>query len=199
MDFLNPERSYGEMLDKRDNQVYRTIVISNHVWTAQNMNFKTENDSASKSFCYENKPQNCEKYGRLYTWDAAIKVCPEGWHLPTNDEWIELLEEHSCGVETLEDGTLEFRCAGLNLKSTKTWNEDVEIKNADGFSVVAAGIYYNDTPIAIGELTFIWSVSNYLSLYAYATMFEKDVDSVLLGATQKDSGFSVRCIKGYTE
>ena len=44
MEYLNPDVSYGEMLDKRDNQVYRTLVISNHVWTAQNMNYEIESE-----------------------------------------------------------------------------------------------------------------------------------------------------------
>lgn len=37
--------------------------------------------------CYGNDPVNCQKYGRLYTWDAALKACPDGWHLPSDEEW----------------------------------------------------------------------------------------------------------------
>jgi uncharacterized protein (TIGR02145 family) len=49
---------------------------------AENLNYATED-----SKCYANKPENCKKYGMLYNWNAAIEVCPAGWHLPTNAEW----------------------------------------------------------------------------------------------------------------
>ena len=198
-DYLNPDISYGELLDKRDNHVYRTIVISNHVWTAQNIDFNVGSDSAVASWCYNNDPQNCEKYGRLYTWDAAQKACPEGWHLPTTEEWIELLNDHTCNYEQLDDGTHSFDCVGNKIKSTSTWDETGEEQNTLGFSVTAAGIIFESTPISLGEATFFWSATDTLSLYAFATLLQQDEGTVLLGAIGKSNGFSVRCIKGYAE
>lgn len=199
MEFLNPEVSYGELLDKRDDKVYRTIVISNHVWTAQNMNFETDSDSTSKSWCHGNDPKNCERYGRFYSWSAAQKVCPEGWHLPTSEEWKELLGDHACDSELMDDGTWAYDCSGYKLKSTDTWDENTERQNALGFSVIAAGMSFENAPIALGETAFFWSVTDTLSFYAFAALFMNNESSVLYGAIDKKNGLSVRCIKGFAE
>lgn len=196
-EFLNPDVSYGEFLDERDNQVYRTIVITNHVWTAQNMNYNAGSNSEAASWCYDNDPENCRKYGRLYTWDAAQEACPKGWHLPTHDEWIELLDDHACDEELLDDGTWAFDCSANQLKSAESWNEDVE--NAHGFSATAAGINFNGAFISAGEMAFFWSLTDTLSLYAFATMLQDNVKYALFGATDKNYGFSVRCVKGEAE
>jgi len=67
--------------DHRDKQIYRTVVIGDFMWMAQNINFKTAN-----SWCYENDDDNCAKHGRLYNRDAAMMACPAGWHLPNREE-----------------------------------------------------------------------------------------------------------------
>lgn len=73
--------------DSRDGKTYGTIEIRFQPWMTTNMNVKLPG-----SFCYENDESNCEQFGRLYTWDAAQKACPEGWHIPTFDEWKELID-----------------------------------------------------------------------------------------------------------
>jgi hypothetical protein len=49
---------------------------------AENLNYNT-----NESMCYDNKVKNCDKYGKLYNWETAMKACPMGWHLPRNEEW----------------------------------------------------------------------------------------------------------------
>lgn len=75
-----------EFTDKRDKQTYAAVKIGEQIWMAENLNFaypklarsESETDSTesaaldSISFCYNNDPANCEKYGRLYTWAAAL-------------------------------------------------------------------------------------------------------------------------------
>ncbi len=82
---------YGEsgedLIDLRDDRRYKTVIIGDQTWMAENLNFKTNG-----SWCYKGKNKNCEKYGRLYTWDAAKMACPLGWHLPTDSEWKQLIE-----------------------------------------------------------------------------------------------------------
>jgi uncharacterized protein (TIGR02145 family) len=91
------------MVDPRDGQRYKTIRVRDQVIFAENLNF----DAGQGSYCYEDDPNNCEKYGRLYTWDAAMAgdsssneipsgvqgVCPEGWHFPSHAE-LQKLEDY---------------------------------------------------------------------------------------------------------
>lgn len=82
--------------DSRDDQVYDIVTIGEQTWFAQNLNYDTADDT---SVCYDNNSENCFIYGRLYTGDAAQTVCPEGWHLPSKEEW-DVLIDYLGGIET---------------------------------------------------------------------------------------------------
>ncbi|MBR2020944.1 MAG: hypothetical protein IJ939_00775, partial [Clostridia bacterium] len=93
---------YSELADDRDGQTYKTVKIGDQWWMAENLNYETDS-----SFCYKDSAEFCEKYGRLYTWDAVVDVCPDGWHLPSKAEW-----------ETLITAVGGRATAGKMLKST---------------------------------------------------------------------------------
>lgn len=116
-EYLNPAIEYGEFTDERDGQVYKTVVIGKQVWMAQNLNYAYLAGTAeldSSSFCYNNDPDSCAKYGRSYLWSAAMDssmvfstttgigcgyydtcsvvvpyqgICPAGWRLPSKNDW----------------------------------------------------------------------------------------------------------------
>ena len=134
---------YGELVDERDGQMYRTVKIGDQVWMAENLNYADSIKTPSllnRSWCYNNEPDSCTKYGRLYTWAAAIDsvtfstdaenvqgICPPGWHLPTNTEWNTLFSVGSSST------------AGKILKSQMGWKEGINGADGVGFSALPAG------------------------------------------------------------
>ena len=123
----------GAFTDARDKKKYQTVKIGERTWMAENLNY---NEKGSE--CYENKPDNCKKYGRLYNQDAAEKVCPKGWGLPSNEDWLNLAEY--IGSEP-----------ALKLKAKNSWDkrcyaespENCNGKDDFGFAALAGG--YRET------------------------------------------------------
>jgi uncharacterized protein (TIGR02145 family) len=105
----------GTFTDPRDGKTYKTITIGKQTWMAENLNYEA---SGSKS--YDNSESNSQKYGRLYNWETAKKVCPPGWHLPSDKEWQELVN-FAGGTKT----------AGTRLKARSGWN-DYEGRSGNG-------------------------------------------------------------------
>ncbi len=89
-EYLNQEKlaagEYHELLDVRDFQVYRTVDVRSLTWLAQNLNY-----ASTGSACYGDDGANCAAFGRLYLQSDALDLCPEGWRLPNDDEWNDLL------------------------------------------------------------------------------------------------------------
>ena len=118
------------LVDSRDSKEYRTVKIGNQTWMAENLNFGTP----SGSYCYNNNNSNCEKYGRLYNWTAAMNACPAGWHLPSDAEWTALrLAVGGTGAYGTEGA------AGTKLKATSGWNSNGNGTDDYGFSALPGG------------------------------------------------------------
>ena len=97
-----------ELIDPRDGQKYPLVKINNQIWMAKNLNYQT-----SGSWCYLDLPELCTRAGRLYTWEAAQKACPQGFHLPSQEEVDALIKfaETKAGTKVerfLENGDLGF-------------------------------------------------------------------------------------------
>ena len=152
---------------------YATTKIGNQVWMARNLDVAT-----GKSYCYGYNPANCEKYGRLYTWDAAMKACPAGSHLPTSEEWDEL--EKAIGEK-----------AGTKLKS-KEWDGT----DALGFNALPAGSRRYDGDFDyMGSFARFWTATEYSDHYAYRRHLLPDDPVLYSNYYRKDNAYSVRCIE----
>jgi uncharacterized protein (TIGR02145 family) len=214
---------YGTLTDDRDGQTYKTVKIGDQWWMAENLNYRyiqqtfegAEEDSSS--YCYNDDPANCAKYGRLYLWSAAMDsagiipgntangcgdgkdcnlggvkvrgVCPEGWHLPDITE-----------LKTLFSAVGGEASAGTMLKSTEGWNayEGTSGKGSDnfGFSALPAGHRdgYGDF-YGEGNYALFWSSTEYNSYYAYDMYLYYNLGNAYLNCGGKYNGISVRCLR----
>ena len=178
--YLNPAISYGEMVDGRDGQVYKTVVIGEQTWMAENLNFDTTN-----SFCYNDSLNYCAKYGRLYAWTTAKKACPLGWHLPSKMEQESLIQ--------IVGGQ---NSGGNVLKSKSDWNGDGNGIDVYGFTALPAGNRYaNGSNYGKGGNANFWSSTEINSNEAYYMNLGFINDSVSLKNNYKERELSVRCIK----
>jgi len=171
---ISEQSEYSDTLkDSRDGQVYKTIIIGSQTWMAENLNYEM-----TDSYCYEDDENNCVKYGRLYTWSAAMESCPDGWHLPTNNNFSTLLKE----VATMFVPSL--------LISVSGW-ESGGGKDTEGFSELPGGFRHESGGYSEDEAAYFWSSTDYGSSAGSFNSYNWDVHAT----ADKNYGYSVRCIK----
>jgi len=151
-------------------------------WTTTNLNVNT-----SPSFCYDDTESNCDRYGRLYTWESAQRGCQllgGGWRLPTDNEWRQMAEHHGgLGNESPEKGKATFRA----LLSGGT----------SGFNAVLGGNRSVDGKYDRLEAHgFYWTVSENNSTTAPFYNFGKGSEALYRQPQgQKQMAVSVRCVR----
>jgi len=174
----NPDGS-GILTDTRDGKKYKTAVIGGKRWMAENLNYKTE-----KSLCYNNDNSNCGKYGMLYDWNTAKTVCMQGWHLPSRQEWDNLVT--AAGGQD---------AAGKKLKATSGWYKKGDGTDDYGFSALPGGGRY---PLGsfdkAGYGGYWWSATEKDNSNAYRRYIANNDNDVDDNNYSKNYGFSVRCV-----
>ena len=201
--------------DARDLQIYRLVTIDTQTWMAENLNYSDSTNYPSmlkRNWCYNNSLDSCTKYGRLYTWAAAIDsmklandatnpltcgygvecglsgkvqgICPDGWHLPSDAEWDALITAVG-GKST----------AGKVLKSQKGWYGGGNGTDAFGFSALPAGYYYGGYFYDDGHFAYFQSSTERDSGNAYSMYLYYNNVNATLGYISKYQGFSVRCLQ----
>lgn len=173
-------------IDTRDGQAYCTVTIGNQVWMAENMRFDTPDTIIGG---IDGIPKDCNIselmhsstntisdykpiFGRYYNEEAAKYACPQGWHLPSDEEWKIL--EYYIGMDSVSVNDYYWRGSHANqLKSTTLWTTSVSNgipstpanngTNVTGFNAYPAGYlgYDSDTKLSsliyTGAMTFFHS------------------------------------------
>jgi uncharacterized protein (TIGR02145 family) len=181
-----PPVVYGKLTDRRDGKKYRTVVTGGTVWMAENLNYETPDSSK----CYGDSAGNCKKYGRLYTWNAARTACPAGWHLPSRQEWDDLVD--AAGGE---------KKAGAKLKSNSGWvfygNGWIRTGNGTddyGFSALPGGYYNGESFNYAANNGYWWTATGRDAEDAYYRKMDESDGKVSGGGYTKNYGMSVRCV-----
>jgi len=186
---------------------YKTVKIGSQTWMAENLNCDVEG-----SRCYGEGGSvlnqiidefetlsnaeiqaNCDRYGRLYDWCTAMAVCQNGWHLPSDDEWKQLVNF------TGGDGG-----AGLYLKADKGWNDNEYGKSGNGedtfgFSALPGGMGFTSGSFGyVGSTGYWWSATDFnnsIGSNAYYRSMYCDYEYVNHYSSKKNFLYSVRCVR----
>jgi uncharacterized protein (TIGR02145 family) len=178
-------------------QVYNTVLIGDQCWLAENLNYE-----AGNSWCYQNDPAYCNIYGRLYDWETALTVCPEGWRLPSDEEW-KILEgtvdsRYPVGDPEWDDVVQRGLNAGDNLKSNAGWKYKGNGIDLYGFRALPGG--FRNTGGSFFYVTTRgswWSSTEYSSPNAWGRGMTNQSAGVYRrsGGGDKSASYSVRCLK----
>jgi uncharacterized protein (TIGR02145 family) len=198
-DICNTESSFT---DPRDGQTYKTVKIGNQIWFAENLRYAgsipniTDSNQWSynvttPAWCYyDNNPVYNSTFGKLYNWYAVESgnICPNGWHLPNEDEW-NLLANYLGGESV----------AGDKMKSTSGWQLPNTIAtNSSGFSGLPGGMRYASSLnfFNMGSIGFWWSTTlDGPSARLFSLMSSKSELNSL--STGMEYGLSCRCVKDF--
>ena len=190
--------------DSRDGQIYKTVKIGDQVWMAENLNHKTDG-----SFCFNDSAEYCAKYGRLYSWEAAMNACPPGWHLPDTNEFKKLFETVNGGINTYTGYMLvsgdsayfgpSYDPFGFSGLPAGRWRKGGERGSDDLDDAFYYGecAFWSSTEIG-SEYAYFISLADEISLDVYyRAMAEYELynEGECFGSYCKRSGFSVRCLR----
>ena len=189
---------------------YSTVQIGDQCWFAENLRTTTylngddipqnlssmawsSTTSGAMAF-YENNPTNSGLYN-WYTIDDARGLCPDGWHVPTDGEWMTMeialgmseAEAHSTGYRGTDEGT--------QLKTDYGWSTGGNGTNSSGFLGLPGGYRYYDGSFRSARDQGRWWSSSSTGSSAWCRELKYDSNGVNRGNFEQERGFSVRCVR----
>jgi uncharacterized protein (TIGR02145 family) len=201
-----------------DGNVYQTVTIGSQEWMAENLKVThyrngdpipnvtdngTWSDLTTGAYCdYNNDVNNVATYGRLYNWYAADdsrNIAPEGWHVPTDEEWKQL--EMYLGMSQAQADATGLRGTdeGGKLKEAGTthWlSPNTGATNENGFTALPGGYrYVPGTFYSMGNDAVFWSSTEGSSSTAWYRMLDYSFSGVYRDHFDKQYGYSVRCVR----
>ncbi len=173
--------------------VYPFVEIGDQTWLMKNVSYVSEKGC----FAYKDDEKYVKDYGRLYTYDAAVKVCPEGWHLPSDKEWKDL--EVYLGMDIHSADSLEWRRSGdvaLALKNQAGWWSGGNGSNTSKFSALPGGIRTEEGLFDVfGDVATFWSSSYTSESHGWGRAMIYYETGVFRWRYSKLDAYSVRCIR----
>jgi uncharacterized protein (TIGR02145 family) len=182
-----------------------TVTIGNQTWMSKNLDvatfqngdtiaeaktieeWTTAGESQKPIWCYYNfNSENGVVYGKLYNWYAVNdprKIAPNGFHVPTDEEWNALI--NSLGVDS----------AGAKLKSTNNWTGNNSGSNSSGFNGLPGGYVNSGSFNRNGEISYYWSSTEFDPNTAIRIYLSYNSPQVNMSNYFKYNGCSIRCVK----
>ena len=179
----------GTICDARDGKIYKVATFDMQTWMTENLNYYNPCVIKSETWCYDNNNMNCVKYGRLYSWTAAMGIdskfqkeyanlsgvqrgiCPEGFHIPSDAETNVLAEYLEANGN---DAELAFLFSGR--------------KNFMGFEYLGKEALFWTSDEDHSE----FGSERNVRIWTYST---EPFNYISGGSVLKDEGLSVRCVK----
>jgi uncharacterized protein (TIGR02145 family) len=204
----------GTFTDPRDGKIYKTVKIGAQTWMAENLAYLPEvsppasgsnTDPVFYVYGYEGNDvsaaqmyQNYKLYGVLFNWQAAKRACPQGWHLPSDEEWKQM--EIAIGMHrgaADQAGVWRGSDQGTKLKSQKGWYHFGNGTDEVGFKCLPAGQRFSSGHFDdIEWFTMFWTSTVHDSpFFAKVRKLTSEDYKVYRGYDEAVLGLSVRCVK----
>lgn len=189
-----------------DGNIYTTIKIGKQRWFAENLKTTRYNDGSpisnitsnsswasinTGSYCwYNNNLSMKETFGALYNWNAVAsgKLCPVGWHVPSDEEWNILAE--TLGGESIAGGKLKDASSAYWKGQNTDAGNQLNYSALPGGSRILDGSFYN-----LYLRGSWWSSTEALQNTSYARTLDYEYSTLIRSTFEKPFGLSVRCIK----
>jgi uncharacterized protein (TIGR02145 family) len=184
----------------------KSVVIGSQTWASENLNVSTfrngdiipeartleewrnAGEKKEPTWCYyNNDPKNGERYGKLYNWYAVNDprgIAPDGWHVATENEWIELISLSG----GLDNGITK-------LVSCNEWNSIINCQNSLGFSAKPGNAIDRDGRFGLPGYGIWWTSTSSGTYGSQRVFFNSNSNKIELAGVDNRYGFSVRCLK----
>ena len=210
-----------------DGNSYNTVLIGTQCWTKENLKVTKYNDgspitpdatgtstgsgigemwstrNSGAYTIYEHNNSNVTTYGLLYNWFAATdakKLCPDGWHVPSDVEWTNLIL-HLDGNAIISNYTQSLIAGGMLKSTSNLWNVATTPSpgtNSSGFTGIPGGFRSSAGAfVQKGDNAYFWSTTTYptSAFSAYFKDLNYSNNSFDRDWLNKTVGMSIRCIK----
>lgn len=181
----------SSMIDSRDSGVYYLVSVGEKLWMRNNLYY------SGSGVSYENSAAMDPIFGRLYKWDEAMKACPDGWRLPTNEEFAAMTGGEGDVLSDVAGSVM----ADVTFNDSKMWTfwPEVKITNATKFSAIPVGYAVDQEGyvkyMGNNQYASFWTseADGDTATYRYIYVSKNDI---FRGRGDKESfRASVRCVK----